>query len=145
MPEYQDDYPTCRSTYATLGIYSDDCAPPAITALMGCEPTRTLEKGERLVKDRPSAAIEGHTWLLSSKDHVSSRDCRRHIDWLLDRLEPLALRTAELQAKGCTIDIFCCWLSKSGHGGPTLSPHQLRRLAECSVTIGFDCYFTTNE
>ncbi len=38
------------------------------------------------------------------------------------------------------MDIFCYWLSQSGHGGPIVSPAQMGRLAALNIELGFDIY-----
>ena len=55
-----------------------------------------------------------------------------------DRVE--ALR--ELQAAGCRTDVFCYWLSESGHGGPMLCPGTISRLSQANLEIEFDVYPT---
>jgi hypothetical protein len=39
------------------------------------------------------------------------------------------------------MDIACLWDSHAGHGGPTLSPDLLRRLADLGIELWFDIYF----
>ena len=130
--EYNDEYPTCERTYATvriLGMPAND-----IGSAHGLIPTRTQSTGEG-APSRPGG------WFLTTKDAVNSRDIRRHLDWLLDRLEPRATALADLRGRGATIDIFCYWLSASGHGGPIISPSQAQRLAALDLECGFDVYF----
>jgi len=73
---------------------------------------------------------------------VISLDIRRHIDWLLGKISPLAEGLAALQAiTGVTMTVQCAWYSRSGHGGPTLWPEQMRALADLNLECGFDIYF----
>jgi hypothetical protein len=96
-------------------------------------PTRLLVAGQN------GARVNG--WLFSTRGQVTSRDIRRHVDWLLVQLLPRAAELRRLQAEpGCWMDVFCYWRSTQGHGGPMLSPKQLRVLSELNLTIGFDCY-----
>ncbi len=71
---------------------------------------------------------------------IDSRDVRRHVDWILDRLAEKDEILARLQEEGNRMDIFCYVLSVTGHGGPTLSPAIMRRLGELELEIGFDIY-----
>jgi hypothetical protein len=89
------------------------------------------------------AQING--WFLTSKFAVVSRDTRRHLDWLLDHLAGREDALKLLQSEGCRMDICCFWASASGHGGPTLSPHQLKRLAALDLEIWFDVYLSSEE
>lgn len=70
--------------------------------------------------------------LLSSEGRVDLRDLRRHLDWLLDLLEPAAAPLLELQrVPGLTMRIHNVWWSAQGHGGPAF---QKRTDAEPSVS-----------
>lgn len=146
QPEYTDDYGTCARTYATFCVFHDALAPDAVSEELGIEPTRTQKRG---AVDDPQAQdpfiYTTGGWFLSSEGAVESRDARRHIDWLLDRLEPGHRTLQKLQKAGCRMEISCYWLSSSGNGGPTLSPHQMARLADLGIEIGFDIYFTGDD
>jgi Domain of unknown function (DUF4279) len=137
--EYDDAYPTCERTYATLCIYlPDQCNPGTITNILGIKPTRIQIKGEvhqGAVKQWPSA------WFLSSEGCIESKDVRRHVDWLIEHLASKEGIIHKLQAMGSKISISCYWLSSKGNGGPALSPITMRRLAELEIEIWFDVYF----
>ena len=47
----------------------------------------------------------------------------------------------EMHADGFRIDISSYWLSRSGHGGPTLSPHQMHMLSQLGIEVSWDIYF----
>lgn len=138
---YDDDYPTCQTTYATLRIYHLLLNTDRVTRELGLQPTRTQESGQLLSpweKQPLFARIGG--WFLSTEGVVDSRDVRRHVDWLLDQIEPHGEALKKLQAEGCQIDIFCYWCSAQGHGGPMLSPESMIRLGTLGLEIGFDIY-----
>lgn len=138
---YDDGYPTCARTYATLCVYPGDVDPDAVTARLGLAPSSWQRRGEASGRpDRPPRVATLNGWFLGSRGHVDSRDSRRHVDWLLDRLEPNAEALRALQATGCRMYISCYWLSLSGHGGPTIPPPQMRRLAELDIELWFDFY-----
>lgn len=77
---------------------------------------------------------------LSTKDVIASKDVRRHVDWILVRLDGKDDALRSLRAEGHRMDVFCYWLSASGHGGPMLSPAIMRRLGQLEIEIGFDIY-----
>lgn len=131
--DYIDDYATCAATYATLRIYTGRMEPKHITTALQLDPTESQSEGE------DGAHLNG--WFLSSKGHIDSRDVRRHVDWLLERIGNKRRELLGLQSQaGIRMDVFCYWRSVQGHGGPTLSPKQMRTLGELSLNIGFDCY-----
>ena len=82
-------------------------------------------------------------WFLCSKGEVESKDVRRHIDWILDRIRGLENGIESLHREGWRSDINCYWLS-IGHGGPMLDPPQMTDLAKLNLTCGFDVYTNDN-
>lgn len=132
MTDYDDEYPTCKATYATLRLYLGDLTPDAVTERLGLSPTES--------QTQTRSAKHSQAWFLCSKGQVHSRDVRRHIDWILDQVTPVAARFRDLIARGAKADVACFWVSASGHGGPMLSPIQMRRLAELELECWFDVY-----
>src|SRR5437762_13576226 len=85
--DYDDDYPTCARTYASLRIYHEDLDPDSITRILSVEPTQAQVKGRLCTS--PSGRTftpEIGGWFLSTKGVVGSKDVRRHLDWLLAKL-----------------------------------------------------------
>ncbi len=136
---YDDDYGTCRRTFATLLIYPVRTDPEAITVRLGLEPTFRRRKGGAIPPDALPAEID--LWCLSTKGRVESRDSRRHIDWLLDAIEGKAAVIRSLQEEGARIAVSCFWLSQAGEGGPTISPGQMRRLGGLNIELWFEFYY----
>lgn len=138
---YDDEYPTCAKTYATFRVYPGNMDPTSVSERLGIEPTRSLTKGELAEGSFGSPKIASiNAWFLGSRGEVESKDVRRHLDWLLDALTPKAEAIRALHKAGCKMDIFCYWLSRSGHGGPIISPVQMARFAELNLALGFDFY-----
>jgi len=83
-----------------------------------------------------------NAWFLSSEGKISSMDLRRHLDWLLDKLDPTADRLKDIQRQpGVQMAVGCVWWSARGQGGPTLWPEQMGRLANLNLECGFDIAF----
>lgn len=139
--EYRDEYPTCSYTHAWLRVMHDTILPAEITRLLGVEPDKVQTKGEPYPGSRTDRVAPRSGWYIESEGKLESYDARRHIDWILDRLGDKATEIQELQSRGSLVDLCCRWDSKSGHGGPTLSPSQLRRLAALGIDVWFDVYF----
>lgn len=137
---YDDDYAPCEVTYVTLRVYSDSTSPDAISARLGIEPSHSRARGSLPPAPDVPVRPRTHQWFLSSKDHVQSRDSRRHIDWLLGRLEPALPSLRQLLADGARADISCFWVRAWGHSGPTLSQPQLLRLAATGLDFFYDIY-----
>lgn len=137
---YDDSYPTCSRTYATLCIYLPNASNlDKLTEKLGIQPSRTQVKGEirkGQVREWPTA------WFLESKGIVESKDVRRHINWLLDKLQDEAEIIQQLLTEGSQIYLSCFWESAVGHGGPMLDAVILKRIVELGIGITFDIYFT---
>ena len=138
-PEYEDDYGTCDETYSTLRIYHDSLPPTDVTGRLGVEPDEMLFKGKIPPKRKRPAQING--WFLCSESHVKSFDSRRHIDWIIDQLDSKGPCLSEMMESGYRIEISSYWGSKSGHGGPTISPYQMERLSNLGIEVSWDVYF----
>lgn len=137
--KYIDNYRSCSRTYATLRIYPKSLHPSVITEMLQIEPTDISIKGG----GPRGKFVNG--WFLSTKDILNSRDSRRHIDWLIDQIDQSADKIAYLFKNGTKIDICCYWGSKSGNGGPTLSPHQMKRLVKHNIEVWWDVYLEKDD
>lgn len=117
--------------------------PEEVTRCLGIHPSESRTVGEEIVNSLGRKRIARSTfWSLSSEGHVRSLDLRRHLDWLLAQLATCAESLAALQAvRGVKMRVDCVWYSKAGHGGPTLWPEQMRRMADLNLECGFDIYF----
>jgi hypothetical protein len=138
MSSYEDAYPTCKGTFATLRIFSDSVSPAETTARLKIEPTEFFVKGEPMGPRGGSRKFNG--WFLSSERFVDSRDSRRHIDWILRQIEGKASEIARWQGAGVEIDISCVWIS-AGQGGPVISPAQMSVLSTLNIEVWWDVYF----
>lgn len=134
---YIDDYSSCERTYATLRIYPGEVSPFVVTQALGLEPTRISVKGEK-------SPLHVNGWFFSSQGTIESKDSRRHIDWLLDQVEPVAKELDALRLSGAKADISCFWESSTGNGGPTLSPEQMKRLCQMNLSVGWDVWFSSD-
>jgi hypothetical protein len=139
--DYNDSYPTCELTHATVRVYSDTISPEDMASTLRVTPTSMQWKGDvRNPNGRRPVTLKLNALFVGSEGHVESLDATRHIDWVLDRFEGRAPELASLIATGARADLRCFWVSASGHGGPTLSPQQCKRIAELGVDCWFDVY-----
>lgn len=132
-------------TCAELLIYHDTLHPDAVTELLGIAPTKKVAVGEPGKPNSRGRVVVGKVngWFLSSEGTVDSKDLRRHLDWLITRLRPCAENLRSLQeTQGVRMYVFCPWWTRSGGGGPTLWPEQMRGLAELNLecTVSFADY-----
>ncbi len=139
IEEYDDNYESCHETFVTLRIYSDNLNPEEISNFLKTKPSEIVIKGDIIGLKRKKIRNH-HGWFLTTEGLVKSKDCRRHIDYLADKIITLKSNLKELQKQGCEIDISCFWSSENGQGGPILAPKQLKKLAELELEIWFDIY-----
>ena len=139
--EYDDNYATCEDTSVTLRIFADEIMPQEITERLGSEPSFIQVKGERKYPNRPEYINKENGWFLNSENSVKSKDSRRHLAWLISKLSNKHEEIKSLAANGAEIDIFCPWESKSGQGGPTMDPSQMKTLGELNIELVFEFWY----
>jgi hypothetical protein len=137
------DYPTCERTCAELRIYPDGISVEDVSTALRLTPTRACNAGDAISgRSGRERKAPRSMWYLSSEDNVESMDLRVHLDWILDRLESKGEYLEKLSYCGTTkIYLTCIWWSASGHGGPTLWPEQMRRIANLGLELGFEIQF----
>jgi len=138
---YVDNYETCERTLAELRIYSNVIAPTEISRRLGLRPSSSVEKGQVPAVTRTGRSNVGQTnsWILSSDGKMTSRDARRHLDWLLDQLEPVKAELVVLQdTNDVQMHVMCIWWSAFGHGGPIFWPSELLRLSALNLELEID-------
>jgi hypothetical protein len=151
MNEYQsrfepieDDYSTCQRTDATLAIYHVD--PDLITHKLGIKPTSCMKKGAPNIMPSGVERIGRiNNWMLSSENEVKSKDLRRHLDWVLDKIEPASKQLFELQQLPDVRMVLHCswWGGAPGGAGPMFWPIHIERMAKLNVEVWFS--FGTEE
>jgi hypothetical protein len=137
--------PSCERTAAELQIYSGDVRPESVTSRLEITPTSEVTLGEPSKYRNPENPPRGkvNAWFLSSEEKIESMDVRDHLDWLLERIIPRRDALLALQQEpGVLMSVYCPWWAKTGGGGPTLWPEQMRALADLNLecTFGFADY-----
>ena len=111
--------------------------------ILSSQPNESLRIGDR-IGSRGKIASKSY-WAISSEYEVESLDLRDHLDWLLlqFKLDDCAKEKLELDRE-LRICVFCVWWSKTGSGGPTIWPEQMKELGrrDLELTIDLNCYET---
>lgn len=137
--KYDESYGTCSYTHAWLRIMSEDLDPDEITRLLAVSPSKTQRRGESW-SYKPERIHKKSGWFLSTEGILTSRDARHHLDWVLEHIRERKEAFSVFHSRGYLVDLCCRWDSKSGHGGPTLSPPQMSVLADLEIELWFDVY-----
>lgn len=136
------DNPNCEKTDATLRFVGADLDPDEVTAAVGMAPDVGHKRGEVrvAVRGREYKFPRG-IWYITTEDWPS-RNLEAHVVRLLDRVEGVRERLASYSRANPDVrfEIMCHWVSASGHGGPSLSPETLARIAAMGATLDFDIY-----
>lgn len=122
-------------TCATLCIHSNAITAAEITRMLDLQPTSVAQArvaGESRFAARP------HGWFLSSEAHVSSKDIRTHLDWLVSVVKPKMAELFDLQKQpGVKMLVRCPWWT-NGDDGPALWPEQMTNLGALNLECAFD-------
>ncbi len=137
-------YPSCERACAELRIYSIVESYERISSMLALTPTTAQNLGEEIPTIRGTRIAKTTMWSLSSEAQVFSKDIRHHLDWLLELLDSQRISALQ-QCRGIKMFVCCIWWSACGHGGPTLWPEQMKRLAELNLECSFDVYFFPDE
>ena len=130
---YDDDYAPCEETFATLRVFTGGAHPCSVTDSLGIQPSSiTLEATKPFRRS--------NAWFLTSKDAVTSRDFRRHLDWLLDKLLPVRATIEELKLEGAICNFHCYWVMSRTNSVLILSQAQMNGLAALGIEIWWDIY-----
>ena len=145
MIDYDDDYPTCLETWATIRIFSDELTPSEISSALGVEANQSFLEGElRSKRASPKKRyFETNGWFFCTETLSKSRDCRRHLDIVIERVLRNSSAVATLQERGCQMDITIFY--SYTQGGPTLSPKQMSALANANLDLWWDLYRSSED
>ncbi len=133
-------YGSCKFCYVSLVIYLNS-STNIVTSELGLTPSFEQNKGQKLTNSRNKTRIAKNTyWLLSSENHITSKDLRHHLDWLLTQLKTKYSKLLGLQRQeGVIMAVNCVWWG-FGSGGPTLWPEQMAKLADLNLECSFSIY-----
>ena len=130
---------------ASLRFFGDNLDPDELTLLLGCQPTKSERKGEEIVGkvtgNKRTARSGG--WRLKAERREPG-DLDAQISEILDQLTDDLSIWRDITSR-CRADVFCGLFMEEGNEGISLSNETLQRLAERSLTIGFDIYDSSDE
>jgi hypothetical protein len=136
-----DENPNCEETYATSRCVGVRLEPSAISDALGLTPDFACYKGEEFHSKAGILQRGIGVWYIESRNKVVSTSVERHILYLLDNLEPrMQSLLMVMEGFGLETEIFCKWVSASGHGGPVISPETMRRISALRAYLTFDFY-----
>ncbi len=135
---YDENYGTCAYAHAWLRVMHETVDPDEVSQVLAVIPTSVQRRGDP--KTRGPGFLSRGSWFLSTEGLIESKDARHHLDWILARIADKKAAFAQLHARGYLIDLCVRWDSLTGHGGPTISPNQMRALSDLEIELWFDVY-----
>jgi len=140
---YRDDDPDVVLVRAELLVYGVELDPQSVTHNLAVAPTQVGRRGDVITNSKGrQRTVRLNHWFLSSESAVESTDLRRHLDWLLERLDPVAQAVRALNAPPESWALIKClsWWKDGGFVG--MEPTHLRGLGALNVPIeiGFATY-----
>jgi Domain of unknown function (DUF4279) len=124
-----------RWSAASFRIISAELDLAELEKTLGVPATQAHLKGQR---SRSGVVFRQSMWSLKSP-LPKSETLDRHLEWLLDRLEPKAEEIRSM-SRAYKLDFFCGFCSAHGQGGFVLDGVLLARLARLGVPLGLDLY-----
>ncbi|HED06241.1 MAG TPA: DUF4279 domain-containing protein [Ignavibacteria bacterium] len=138
---YDGNYSTCEKTDSLLRISSGKITPDEISKILNISPTEIRIKGELRNASNPKSINKVHCWYLGSKDFIKSKDSRRHLDWIIEKVHPSKKGFRKLQNMGAEIDICCLWESSENQGGPIMEPEQMGLLSDLGIPVWWEFWY----
>lgn len=138
---FDDEYPTCKETYATLRVFSQTLMAADITDVLGLLPSESFSKGEAYGNQQLVRRETG--WLLTSRESVNSRDTKRHVAWVVEKLMFKGESMQALKKLEAEVDVSCYYLS-IGQGGPSISAELMLELGKLEIDVWWDVYFDSS-
>ena len=121
-------------TDVCLGVYGDDLDPDQVTIVLGCEPTSSHRKGDKM--KRGINVWRRGAWLFSK---VGTADPEQLTCKLLDRL-PKDQRTWVRLAKKYDVQLRFGLFLERWNRGLEFTPQLVARMAKLHARIIFDVY-----
>jgi len=137
-----DENPNCEATHATFRLIGDSLKPTEVEAALGIQGDFGVARDEirrgGIVAKRTVRQPTG-VWYLTTEGKPGSTSVERHLIYLLEQVEPVSERLAQLVDRASlTADLYCYWVSATGQGGPAVSAETLDRIARLSAELSFE-------
>jgi len=118
--------------------------PDEISKILEVSPSKVQRRGEPHPR-KPGKAYSKSGWFLATEGVLESKDARHHLDWILELVKNKRDAFQILHTRGYLVDLCVFWDSANGHGGPTISPSQMKILSELEIELWFDVYLQDSE
>lgn len=127
-----------KHVYAKLILRGKGLNPQDVTDSLELNPSMSFKQGDwRNESDR----WKHNFWSLSSKNKVQSNDLARHLEWLINQLEPEKPRFLDiLKEENIDAEISCFWILPTDHENLSLPPELVKNISELGLGLNIDLY-----
>lgn len=129
-------------TYAYFFVCDFEENPSEITDKLEIQPTKTWMKGDIGLTNK---LREFNNWEVHSPLERSEIFLNKHIEAVLDIIEPKQVLILKFRENGWHIGINCVGYYSDEHPGFHLSSNIISRLAKLSLDVDFDLYCLSKE
>jgi Domain of unknown function (DUF4279) len=133
--------------FATLRFLGDCLDPDRITAILGVQPTKAYQKGERYLAGPRAGHVTGRTgvWVFATDSVVNSAELDRHLELRADLIFREPAREERLQElhelmsrDGVKADVSCFWRGGPGTRPPLIPVNVISSFDELPAEIETD-------
>lgn len=117
--------------YILFGLYGD-FTPDEVTTRLRLHPTGTFSKGD--IASHTGRLHDESGWIVKTVPQLGDT-IDPHLEWLLERLEPVASELDTLRQSGVRTRLDCAWSSVGMGGGPWVGADKMRRLAHLDLDL----------
>lgn len=133
-PDANEPYPP----YASLNLWGENLNPQKVTETMGISATRSFQRGD-MRKDGTS--WPHGIWFLDSKEQIQSLDPTKHLEWILEQIEPVQLKLSEVvQEQSLDAEIGIFWIMPTSHEYLIISPDLAKRISATNLRLEISVY-----
>ena len=127
-----------KHIFATFILRGNGLDPNDVSSSLGITPSKSFKRGD--------VRTETKRWTrnllsLTSQNAIQSDNLSEHIEWLLDKLEPVNSKLIEiLETYGIESEISCFWIFPTEHEEFELGSELVKKIASLGVKLSFDMY-----
>ncbi len=126
------------TVHVLFALYGD-FGPDEVTKQLLIDPTRTFRSGDLVGTGHTGRVQDESGWIVETDPQLGDT-IDPHLDWLLNRLEPVALALSALRERGARTRLDCAWSSVGMSGGPWVTAEKMRRLAHLDLDLIISFY-----
>jgi hypothetical protein len=139
--------PPRTTAFATLRSSGDRLDPDRISAILGVQPTKAYQKGERYLAGPRAGYVTGRTgvWVLASDGAIDSAELDPHLEYLVapifagpNREERLKQLHDLMSPDGVKADVSCFWRGRPDTRPPSVPAKVISRLNQLPAEIETD-------